>query len=128
MPRPAEKRRPAVKTFKIRDLMIALRPGIGTPQRPKPFDCCLPSCVDVSDDCGADSIQPFDTGGCDLSCEDSCDDGSVETCDCSFDTCGCTETCIGCSNLCSFACTNACTGGCTLTCGCTLLCTHACTR
>lgn len=100
-----------MKTFKIRDLMIGLRPGIGTPQRPKPFDCCIVSCDDISDDCGGDSIQPFDSdGGCDFSdCDFSdCDD---VTCICTDETCGCTQSC-----------------GCTRTCGCTLECSQGCTK
>lgn len=102
-----------MKTFKIRDLMIALRPGIGTPQRPQPFDCCLPSCVDVSDDCGADSIQPFlDTGCDDSGCDFTCDDVTCGVC--SDFTCGYTEVC-GCTGTC----------GCTRTCGCTKVCTQA---
>jgi hypothetical protein len=84
-----------VKTFKIRDLMIALRPGIGTPQRPKPFDCCIVSCDIDSNDCGGDSIQPFDTGGCD----DCSDDPSCVGCSDDLSCDGCSEdpTCVGCS-------------------------------
>ena len=98
-----------MKTFKIRDLMIGLRPGIGTPQRPKPFDCCDISCEDVSDGCGdGDSIEPFDSGGCD---DSGCDDFSCGAC--SDETCGCTQTC-GCSQtcVCSLECTQACTKTC----------------
>jgi hypothetical protein len=49
-----------VRTFKIRDLMVALRPGIPTPKRLQPFDCC-----------GSiqPEIEPFDDS---VGCGDSC--------------------------------------------------------
>jgi hypothetical protein len=94
-------------TFKIRDLMVALRPGLETPKRPGPLDICEITC---------ETFLAGDSEGCG-DCTDSCGD----TCDCTDtcgDTCGgCTETCGGCTDSCG-ACTN-CTGtcGCTQTCG-----------
>lgn len=119
-------------TFKIRDLMVAIRPGLQTPQRPVALEDCDP---------GVGSIVCFAEprtggGGCDddsgVDCGDSCFD-CTDTCGCTG-TCGCTDTC-GCTNTCG--CTATCgavtcgctaTCRCTATCGCTDACTNRCTR
>jgi hypothetical protein len=105
-----------VATFKIRDLMVAIRPGLQTPQRPAALDgCCDNASIEQN------VVRPLDsfigTGGCD---DDSnlCDNCSLGgTLDCG----GCTQ-CSAKSCLCS--CTNGCTATCTVhTCGCTAGCT-----
>ena len=99
-------------TFKIRDLMVAIRPGVQTPQRPKPLEDCDPDlgsivCLAVPDSGGGCG----DTAGCGDTCADTAGCGG-----CSL---GCTETvCGGCTAG------GATCEGCTFTCGCT--CTVTC--
>jgi len=116
--------------FKIRDLMVALRPGLPTPERPKPLDCPDISCVDPSGVCDAgfgDSIGCGVSqicGVCSNFCSD-CTDGCTDTCQpCTFEV---TNPCGACTNLtCGPTC--ICSNNCTLTCGpCTAVCTQACT-
>jgi hypothetical protein len=112
-------------TFKIRDLMVALRPGLQTPQRPAPLDCCDNASIQVN------VLQPLDSviggGGCDddsnlcdncslgntIDCG-GCTNCSARTCDCSICTNNCTATCGACTQCTHVSC------GCSVTgCGCT---------
>ena len=92
--------------FKIRDLMVALRPGLATPERPQAIDCLDVSCGDPSVVCDDD-----DGSGCGDTCGDDTCGGTCDDLTCDFGTCGCTQTC-GCTGTCG-----PCTGGCTGTCG-----------
>ena len=97
-------------TFKIRDLMVALRPGLPTPQRPAPLEDCDPVLGSL-----CPNFAPLDSGGggCGLgSCFGTCG----ATVGCGF-TCGITKGCGGCTA--GGACTNACTDTCGASCGCT---------
>ena len=121
-------------TFKIRDLMVAIRLGLQTPQRPAALDDC---CDGVSIEQNArplavDSIGGGGGGGC---------DGDSSPCDtCSLGNTVDCGACTGCSGSCLCSCTNGCTAtvrNCGCTAGCTVTgcgCTHrtcggsACTR
>ena len=120
--------------FKIRDLMVALRPGLPTPERPKPLDCPDISCVDPSGICDGgfgDSIGCDASLNCDLTC--GCTGGCSGCTDACTDTCGpctfeATNACGACTNLTcgpTCACSNFCSN---ITCGCSAGCTVACTR
>jgi hypothetical protein len=100
-----------VATFKIRDLMVAIRPGTTTPQRPVALADCDPVLGSII--CLA---EPRTGGGCDGDsggCGDTC---GLNSC---YGTCGaCTVTCgftCGCTKTCGATC--GCTDGCTNTCG-----------
>jgi len=104
-------------TFKIRDLMVALRPGLQTPQRPLPLDCCDNASIQI------DVLRPLDSF-ITITGTVNCDDDSNYCDNCSL---GNTIDCVGCSK-CS-ARSNDCTGctdeysaacpGCThVSCGC----------
>ena len=101
-------------TFKIRDLMVALRPGLPTPQRPAPLADCDPVLGSI-----CPNFAPLDSGGgCGLNtCFGSCG----ATVGCGF-SCGITHACGGCTN--GGACTNACTDTCGATCGATCGCSN----
>ena len=101
--------------FKIRDLMVALRPGLATPERPQAIDCLDVSCGDPSVVCDDD-----DGSGCGDTCGDDTCGGTCDDLTCDFGTCGCTQTC-GCTGTCG-----PCTGGCTGTCGACTGCTGTC--
>jgi hypothetical protein len=106
-------------TFKIRDLMVAIRPGLLTPQRPVALEDCDPVLGSII--CAAD---PQTGGGCDGGsggCDDTCGPctGCTETCGACT---GCTDTCGPCSGACTQL---PCTVGCTATCG---ACTDGCTN
>lgn len=101
-------------TFKIRDLMVAVRPGLQTPQRPVALD-----------ECGDDTntficeAAPFDSGG-GGGCDDCTFTQDCEGCTNPSNPCGpCTngDSCGGCTRTCQ---------GCTQTCGCTRTCGHTC--
>jgi hypothetical protein len=98
-------------TFKIRDLMIAVRPGAPTPQHirqpPKPFLECEVTC----DECTAGDTGCGDTGCGDTGCGDTgCGDTGCGDTGCG-DTCGdtgCADS--GCGKTCNPTCnpTDAC--------------------
>jgi hypothetical protein len=66
-------------TFKIRDLMVALRPGVPTPERPIIFDPCEPSCAGGGD------------GGLDVADTNGCGDTDCGATDCGNTDCGATD-------------------------------------
>jgi hypothetical protein len=109
-------------TFKIRDLMIAVRQNAGAAGRPLDCDGESGVCDGVfSLQCDGVSIQcdiaPLDTGGpggglCNASCRDSCGctQGPTDPCQCTYCTAGCTATC-GCTLAsCGPTCGRSCAG------------------
>jgi hypothetical protein len=101
-----------VATFKIRDLMVAIRPGLPTPQRPVELEDCDPDLGSIV--CFA--APQTGGGGCDGDSGDCGDTCGLNSC---FGSCGaCTVTCgftCGCTKTCGPTC--GCTDGCTNTCG-----------
>jgi hypothetical protein len=87
-------------TFKIRDLMVALRPGVPTPERPKPLVDCQVSCGGNGGD-GVDSNGGGgDCGDSDCACS-ACSDTGCDPCTDNCPTCSaCTETCGACTDQC----------------------------
>jgi len=119
--------------FKIRDLMVALRPGLQTPQRPAPLDCCDES--SFQQDVARPQLDSAPGGGgggsedccCTASCDGTVDCGCTASTECTC-TGGCTITDCGCTGGCTVS-GCGCTGGCTAptcaasNCGCTNECT-----
>jgi hypothetical protein len=96
-----------MSNFKIRDLIVTLRPGLQTPQRPNPLEECGD---DVTFVC---ALAPATGGGggCD---DDSC--GDTQGCGGCTDTCG-EASCI-CTDTCGDSCLPASCGPCSVvTCG-----------
>jgi hypothetical protein len=95
-------------TFKIRDLMVSVRPGWCGPTPEQPLEC-EGSCDGCSDTvCGGRSIG-CGFGGCSFfTCAESCEVCSA----CTAVTCG---HCSHCTATCGHSCGH-CSGGCTATC------------